>query len=56
VKGIRELAVVVASTGMITALLGVYFNWRARLPGRIRGEEYAVDRIANNARQSVTKE
>jgi len=37
-KGIRELAVMMASTGMIAAVLAVSFDWRARLLSGIRGE------------------
>ena len=39
--GIREIALVMASTGMITALLAVYFDWRARLLSQIRGDGHA---------------
>ena len=40
-KGIKELALMMASTGMIAVLLGVYFDWRARLLGRIRDHHHA---------------
>ena len=40
-KGIREIGVVVASTGMVTALLTAYFNWRTSLLRRLRIERSA---------------
>ena len=39
-KGITDLVVVIASTGMVTALLIVFFDWRARLLSQIRGESH----------------
>jgi len=38
VKGIKEIVVAVTSTGIVTALLAVYFNWRTRLLRRIRAD------------------
>jgi hypothetical protein len=35
-KGIRELVLVMASTGMVAALLTMFFDWRARLLKTIR--------------------
>jgi hypothetical protein len=40
VKGIKDLAVLIALTGMVAALLTVFFDWRARLLSRIRGESH----------------
>ena len=40
-KDIKELALMMASTGMIAVLLSVYFDWRARLLGRIRDHHHA---------------
>ena len=39
-KGLKELTVVMASTGMVAALLTVFFDWRARLLSRIRGDSH----------------
>ena len=39
-KGIKEVALVIASTGMVAALLTVFFDWRARLLSQIRGESH----------------
>ena len=35
-KGIRDLAVAIASTGIVAGLLTVFFDWRARLFSQIR--------------------
>lgn len=40
-KDIKELALMMASTGMIAVLLSVYFDWRARLRSRIRDHHHA---------------
>lgn len=37
-RGIRDIGVVLASTGMVTGLLMVFFDWRARLLSQIRGD------------------
>lgn len=40
VKGIKEVVLVIASTGMFAALLTMFFDWRARLLDHIRGESH----------------
>jgi hypothetical protein len=40
---IKEIGLVIASTGMVTLLLASYFDWRARLLDTIRGQ-----RISDN--------
>ena len=34
---IKNIGLIAASTGIVTALLAVYFDWRARLLNQIRG-------------------
>lgn len=40
-SSMMELAIMMASSGMIAVLFAVYFNWRARLLSRIRGGHHA---------------
>jgi len=40
VNEIRDLAVVIVSTGIVAALLTVFFDWRARFLSGIRGESH----------------
>ena len=37
-NGIKEFWLLIGSMGIITALLTVFFDWRARLLSHIRGE------------------
>jgi hypothetical protein len=39
VKGIKELATVIASTGIVAVLLTAFFDWRARLLRSFTKEE-----------------
>lgn len=39
-KAVKDVATLFATTGIVTALLAVYFNWRARLLGQFRGESH----------------
>ena len=39
-KGIKEVVVLVASTGVVATLLTVFFDWRARLRSQMRGESH----------------
>lgn len=40
VNGIRDLSIVIASTGIVAAVLTLFFDWRARLLSQIRGESH----------------
>jgi hypothetical protein len=40
-KAIKEIAVVVMSTGIVASVLAVYFEWRGRLLRQFRGESRA---------------
>jgi hypothetical protein len=40
VMAIKEVFAVIASTGMVAALLTVFFEWRARLRSQILGESH----------------
>lgn len=37
-KAMKDVLTMFATTGIVTALLAVYFDWRARLLGQFRGE------------------
>ena len=39
-KAIKEVVMVMALTGTLTALLTVFFDWRARLLDRISGSSH----------------
>ena len=45
-KDIKQLGLMIASTAAAASLLAVYFDWRARFLGGIRG---AVDRFEDGA-------
>lgn len=36
-QGMKEVAIVMASTGMVAVLLTVFFDWRRKLLNQIRG-------------------
>ncbi len=40
-QGIRDVGVLIVSTGMVAALLTALFDWRARWLSHIRGERHA---------------
>jgi hypothetical protein len=40
VKGIKDVFALIASTGMVAALLTLFFNWRSRLLSQIRAEHF----------------
>ena len=39
-KAIKDLGILIVSTGIAAALLTVFFDWRARLVSQIRGDSH----------------
>ena len=39
-KGIKEVAVAIVSTGVLATLFTMFFEWRARLLSQMRGESH----------------